>query len=92
MYICTYKYTGMDTKLTLRLDQEIIERAKKYASSKKQSLSRIIEIYLQSLTTELVTDDLTISPFVESMSKGKNLPLDLDEKDLYGDFLDEKYK
>ena len=29
----------MDTKLTLKLDQEIIEKAKHYASEKKISLS-----------------------------------------------------
>jgi hypothetical protein len=39
----------MDTKLTLKLNQKIIENAKKYASDKKMSLSRIIEAYLQSL-------------------------------------------
>ena len=38
----------MDTKLTLKLDQEIIEKAKQYASEKKLSLSRLIENYLDS--------------------------------------------
>ena len=33
----------MDTKLTLKLDKHIIESAKKYASEKKISLSKIIE-------------------------------------------------
>ena len=42
----------MDTKLTLKLDQEIIERAKLYASDKKLSLSRLIENYLNAPTAE----------------------------------------
>ena len=42
----------MDTKLTLKLNQEIIEKAKIYASEKKLSLSRLIENYLNSLTSE----------------------------------------
>ena len=42
----------MDTKLTLKLNQEIIERAKLYASDKKLSLSRLIENYLNALTAE----------------------------------------
>ena len=36
----------MDTKLTLKLNQEIIEKAKNYAAEKKLSLSRLIENYL----------------------------------------------
>jgi len=33
----------MDSKLTLKLNQQVIEKAKEYASSKKMSLSRLIE-------------------------------------------------
>jgi len=42
----------MDTKLTLKLDKVVIERAKEYATSHNRSLSRIIEFYLQSLIKE----------------------------------------
>lgn len=40
----------MDTKLTIRLDSEIIERAKKYASDQKISLSKLVETYLDSIS------------------------------------------
>jgi predicted HicB family RNase H-like nuclease len=40
----------MDTKLTLKLEQGVIEKAKHYASEKKLSLSRLVENYLNSLT------------------------------------------
>jgi predicted HicB family RNase H-like nuclease len=33
----------MDTKLTLNVDQEVIDQAKMYAKSHKISLSRLIE-------------------------------------------------
>ncbi|MFN5032770.1 MAG: DUF6364 family protein, partial [Flavobacteriia bacterium] len=47
----------MDTKLTLKLDKEIINRAKDYAESKKISLSKLIESYLQLLTNESSSKD-----------------------------------
>ncbi len=82
----------MDTKLTLKLNQEVIEKAKKYASNKKLSLSRIIEAYLQSLTTENDTSDFEISPFVKSIATGIEIPTDLNYKKDYSDHLMEKYK
>ena len=67
----------MDSKLTLKLDENVIERAKKYASNKKVSLSRLIENYLDSITSQQ-NDDFEISPFVKSISSGKSVPADLD--------------
>lgn len=40
----------MSTKLTLTVDQNVIESAKEYAKKNKRSLSNIIEEYLKSLT------------------------------------------
>ena len=82
----------MDTKLTLKLNQEIIERAKEYASDKKMSLSRIVESYLQSLTTDKTDSDFQISPFVKSLASGTKIPTDLDYRKEYLDQLLEKYK
>ena len=73
----------MDTKLTLKLNQKIITDAKKYAFDKKMSLSRIVEAYLQSLTSEKNETDFEISPFVKSMATGVNIPADLDYKEGY---------
>jgi replicative DNA helicase len=83
----------MDAKLTLKLNQEVIEKAKKYASDQKMSLSRIVETYLQSLTTQKETGDkLRISTFVKSISSGTKIPADLDYKEEYSEYLLEKYK
>ncbi len=82
----------MDTKLTLKLNQRIIEKAKEYASNNNTSLSRIVEAYLQSLTTENDSSEFEISPFVKSIATGTEIPADLDYKDEYSDYLLEKYK
>lgn len=82
----------MDTKLTLKLNQNIIEKAKEYAANKKMSLSRIVEAYLQSLTDEDSTANFEISPFVKSIATGVEMPSNLDYKKEYADFLMEKYK
>ena len=86
----------MDTKLTLKLDKIVIERAKEYALSRNRSLSRIIESYLQSLTikedSKNSKTDIKISPFVKSMSSGVQIPAYLDYKNDYSNYLTEKYK
>ncbi|MGL5111100.1 MAG: DUF6364 family protein [Flavobacterium sp.] len=82
----------MDAKLTLKLDQEIIEKAKHYASEKKISLSRIIENYLNSLTSDKTNNDIQISPFVKSLSSGIKIPADYDYKKDRADYLEKKYK
>jgi effector-binding domain-containing protein len=83
----------MDTKLTLKLNQEIIEKAKVYAAQKKMSLSRIIENYLNSLTNDAKSDDsIEISPFVKSISTGNKISADLDYKKGYAERLLNKHK
>jgi len=69
----------METKLTLRLNESVIERAKIYAKSQKISLSKMIESYLDSLTREKDSNDKTsITPLVKSLSGVINLPSDFD--------------
>lgn len=71
----------MDAKLTLQLNQQIIEKAKEYAADRKLSLSRIVEAYLQLLTSEKHEDDFEISPFVKSIATGISIPTDLNYKE-----------
>ena len=42
----------MDTKLTLKMDKKVIERAKLYAQHRGVSVSRVVENYLLGLTRE----------------------------------------
>jgi hypothetical protein len=85
----------MDTKLTLKLNKQVIDGAKAYASAHKRSLSGIIESYLRTLIERdkpQLADDIEISPFVKSLRTGVKLPSDIDYKETYGDHLAEKYK
>jgi len=69
-----------------------LKGVKKYALGRKQSLSRIMEAYLQSLTMKRKGYEIVVSLFVESMSKGKSIPGDWDSKKIYGDCLLRKNK
>jgi hypothetical protein len=83
----------METKLTLRLKDTVIERAKNYARSHKISLSKLIESYLDSITQQKAEEKkISITPLVESLSGVIDLPADFDYKNEYGDYLEKKYK
>ncbi|MEI7526572.1 MAG: DUF6364 family protein [Mariniphaga sp.] len=86
----------MDTKLTLKLNKEVIEKAKQYAQSHERSLSGIIESYLEALTImeepENGKNGFEISPFVKSISSGVQIPVELDYKSEYSNYLTGKYK
>lgn len=81
----------MDAKLTLKLNQEIIERAKIYAAERKLSLSRVIENYLNSLTSESKSE-IEVSSFVKSLSSKVEIPTDFDYKKDYSSHLNDKHK
>ncbi|MBK8981672.1 MAG: hypothetical protein IPM38_04955 [Ignavibacteria bacterium] len=67
----------MNTKLTLKLNNKVIEQAKIYAKEKDTSLSKLIESYLEYLTSKNSSDANEITPLVKSISgvlqSGKNL-------------------
>jgi hypothetical protein len=72
----------MNTKLTLVIEQEIIQKAKDYAKKKNRSLSNIIENYLKSLTKEDVKKEaVKVSPIVKSLRGSFKLPKDFDYKE-----------
>ena len=82
----------METKLTLRLDEEIIRSAKAYAKENRTSVSRIVANYLSSLTRQ-EKSDLRISPIVKELSG--IIPPDVDTSiliDEYHSYLQEKHR
>ena len=79
----------MDTKLTLKLNKSIIERAKEYAKGKNISLSKMIENYLQAVTNER-ENKIEASPLVESLTGVLKTQSDSYKKD-YTDYLSDKY-
>ena len=80
----------MDTKLTIKLDDEVIIRAKTYAKQRKTSLSKMIESYLDSVT-KTESKGIEITPLVKSLSGVITLPNDYDYKKEKADYLIKKY-
>ena len=74
----------MNTKLTLTIEDSVIESAKNYAKSKHSSLSKIIENYLKTITktkvSTILTDDIEISPMLKSMQGTIKVPKDFNYK------------
>ena len=79
----------MNTKLTLNIDQSVIEEAKFYAKNHRVSLSKLIENYLLSLTNKN-EEKSKVSPLVESLTGVINLESN-DYKKEYSDYLAKKY-
>ncbi len=49
----------MTTKLTLTIDKDVIEKAKKYAKGTQRSLSEMVQKYLESLTEDSTKEELS---------------------------------
>ncbi|HLS31757.1 MAG TPA: DUF6364 family protein [Flavobacteriaceae bacterium] len=82
----------MNTKLTLTIQREIIERAKIYAKDKDRSLSDIVENYLKTLTEEEKIDkDKKLNPIVASLKGSFKMPKDMDYKKELRNRLEKKY-
>ncbi|NOU19123.1 MAG: hypothetical protein HOO91_16320 [Bacteroidales bacterium] len=81
----------MNTKLTLTIEQSIIEKAKKYANGKGRSLSSIIENYLKTITNEEVVSDIELTPIVKSLKGSFKAPRNLNYKKELSKRLSEKY-
>lgn len=81
----------MYTKLTLKIDKQIIERAKQYASAHDTSLSKLVENYLASITSE-AGDAVKITQLVQSLSGVIQVDPDFDYKKDYKDHLIKKHQ
>jgi hypothetical protein len=81
----------MNIKLTLTIEETVIEKAKKYAKVKERSLSNLIENYLKALTTESNQKEIELTPIVKSLKGSFNAPKDLDYKKELTNRLSEKY-
>ncbi len=62
----------MDAKITLSFDAKVIERAKKYAESQNISLSRLMEMLLDKITSKQYAslEDFPIADWVSQLSEG----------------------
>ena len=79
----------METKLTLKLDQKVINSVKLYAERNNRSLSRLVEDYFRKLIEESNLPK-KYSPLVEELS-GVISENDLQSLD-YVSYLEKKYE
>ena len=79
----------MQTKLTLRLDQDLIEQAKAYSAKHDKSLSQIVADYFALLEEAPTGQALELTPLVSSL-KGALRGSKVSEED-YHRHLEEKY-
>lgn len=81
----------MNTKLTLTIEQELIQKAKDYAKQKNRSLSDIIENYLKILIKEEKKEHSKLSPIVKSLKGSFKMPADFDYEKELKNRLEQKY-
>lgn len=84
-------FIRMTTKLTLSLDDKIIERAKRYSQKKGKSLSKVVEEYFRQLTDE-PSDKKKRTSILELKGIGGKVPPDFNYRDARDEYLMEKYK
>jgi hypothetical protein len=81
----------MNTKLTLKLDGEVVERAKVYAERRGLSLSRIVESYFSGLTQqEDQSEQRPTGVVAELTGLLRGLQIE-DEKEGYAEYLLKKH-
>ena len=82
----------MNTKLTLTLEQTVIDKAKRYAKLKGHSLSDLIENYLKVITKENDKSEIEITPIVKSLKGSFKAPPSFDYKEELAKSLSKKYQ
>jgi hypothetical protein len=78
----------VNTKLTLRLDDRLIKRAKRYSDESGKSLSRLVGDFFSLIDSEEA--DTEITPRVRSLL-GSLAGSDVDERDFH-EHLEEKHR
>jgi len=79
----------MKTKLTLRIDDQTIARAKVYAAKSGKSLSKLVESYLNSVAVQAENKPLTVARLSGKL-KGK-VAKNTDWKQIKAHYLSAKY-
>ncbi|MDR0684305.1 MAG: DUF6364 family protein [Spirochaetaceae bacterium] len=83
----------MYTKLTLSIDQNVIENAKKYAKNQKRSVSKLVEEYLYSisLSVDKKIEYNTLGPITKELVGIIKVNKHTDYKEILTDALMDKY-
>lgn len=71
----------MNTKITLTIEESVINKAKEYAKSKGDSLSGIVENYLKAVTkNSSLNKNVELTSLVKSLKGSFKAPDDFDYK------------
>jgi hypothetical protein len=83
----------MYTKLTLSIDRNVIENAKRYAKDQKRSVSKLVEEYLYSisLSANNKIEYKTLGPITKELVGIIKVNGHADYKDILTDVLMKKY-
>lgn len=85
----------MKTKLTLNIDDEIVERAKRVSARRKVSLSSIVENYLEKISSDSLTKkDKSKEPSLLERIQKYTHPIEISDEEiekLKEDYFKEKY-
>ena len=81
----------MNAKLTLKLNKNVIDRAKFYAQNTNQSLSSLVENYFNFISEKTDINEYEISEIVQELSGVIKLGDNFDLKTEYQYHLLEKY-
>ena len=79
------------SKLTLTIDPEVVRQAKKYAAEQQQSLSKLVENFLRSLSASKTGMETALTGVTAGLA-GIISKDDLDSIESYTDYLQEKYQ
>ncbi|MBW6490442.1 MAG: hypothetical protein K0B15_04505 [Lentimicrobium sp.] len=81
----------MDTKLTLNVDSDLVQKAKLYAKDKGRSLSDLVEMYFKALTHRKTISEEELTPKVRALLGSFKVPAEFDYKKELADQLTNKY-
>lgn len=82
----------MNTKLTLNIDKDVVEKAKNYAHESRRSLSSLVQNFFKFLISDSPTQsDIEISTAVKEISGVLKLDEGFDIKEEYSQHIIEKY-
>tara|TARA_R110001592_G_scaffold43005_1_gene139533 strand:- start:52786 stop:53043 length:258 start_codon:yes stop_codon:yes gene_type:complete len=81
----------MNTKLTLTIEQTVIEKAKLYAKSKGRSLSDLVENYLQLMVEDKEVRSLNSAPIASSLRGTFKAPASFSYKEELAKALSQKH-
>lgn len=80
----------MSKKLTLSVDETIIDQAKSYAKKTGRSLASLVENYLRDLVSK-EQKDLILDEKIAKLSGKIKPPVDFNEEEALRSFLEEKH-